>query len=95
MKQIIAVMALLIAVLMPASLSAEPREITYPDWPDSCPVPYGYTARCGYYASNVGGECLCREGDIETTLCMKSTAPGGCGLFELTDEDCCIASSGF
>lgn len=61
-----------------------------------CSIPYGYTAACGYHASTANGECLCRENDgDETMLCMKSTAGTGCGLFEIANDPCCKAGSGF
>lgn len=63
--------------------------------PAGCSVPNGYSAACGYYASTANGECACREGDTETTLCMKSNAGTGCGIFESANDPCCQASSGF
>lgn len=63
--------------------------------PPGCRIPNGYSAACGYYASTAGGECACREGDVETTLCMKSNAGTGCGLYESPNDECCESSSGF
>lgn len=63
--------------------------------PPGCRIPNGYSAACGYYASTAGGECFCREGDVETTLCMKSNAGTGCGIYESPNDECCQASSGF
>lgn len=61
-----------------------------------CTIPSGYTAACGFYASTAGGECYCREGDVETTLCMKANAgPTGCGLHESPNDPCCQSGSGF
>ncbi|HYH07081.1 MAG TPA: hypothetical protein VEK11_08490 [Thermoanaerobaculia bacterium] len=73
-----------------------PTPVDPGDWPAGCSIPYGYTAACGFYASNTNGECACREGDnIDTTLCMKSNAGGGCGLYENANDPCCTGGSGF
>lgn len=72
-----------------------PTPVDPGDWRPGCSIPYGYTAACGYYASNANGECLCREGENETTLCMKSNAGTGCGLYDNENDPCCQASSGF
>lgn len=63
--------------------------------PSGCRVPYGYSAACGYYASNTGGECKCRDGGADTTLCMKSNAGTGCGLYESQNDDCCRSTDAF
>ncbi len=64
--------------------------------PPGCSVPNGYSAACGYYASSANGECLCRQSIYDsTTLCMKSSAGSGCGLFESANDPCCQTSSGF
>lgn len=65
------------------------------DLPEGCHPPNGYTWACGYYASTANGECACREGDTETTMCMKSNAGTGCGIFESPNDECCQSSSGF
>ena len=63
--------------------------------PEGCSVPNGYSAACGYYASTAGGDCSCREGGPDTTLCMKSNAGTGCGIFESPNDECCSDSGGF
>ena len=65
------------------------------DWPAGCSIPYGYTAACGYEASSANGECACREVDNDTTLCMKSNAASGCGVYDSENDPCCQSSSGF
>ena len=60
-----------------------------------CVVPDGYSAGCGYNASSEGGNCNCVEGEDPTTLCMKTTAGGSCGLHESPNDPCCQARSGF
>jgi hypothetical protein len=90
--------ALTLGALLALPTAGEPQHATPVepgDWPPGCRIPYGYTAACGYYASTAGGECFCRESDNETTLCMKSNAQSGCGIYENENDPCCKASSGF
>jgi len=76
-------------------LIQHPNPVDPGDWPAGCSIPYGYTAACGYHASTTNGECLCREADSDTTLCMKSSASSGCGIYDHENDPCCQSSSGF
>jgi hypothetical protein len=94
------VLALVLSlIVLPSTSMGEKQSITPVEdpsnWPPSCMIPYGYTAACGYYASTANGECYCREGDTETTLCMKANAGAGCGIHESQNDPCCRAQSGF